>query len=109
MLKKIILKVVRKFDLYKYWVAFREEYYPNSFHKKRREHFTKLLFNPIHCVLILVQIWEIVWRRCLSLKAKVVAIEPQKNCLTFLNKRFKSRAIIIGKGVSSSVGVLKLI
>ena len=106
-MKKYLLIIIRKLDLYKYWVAFREDYYPTSSIKKMRAFYGDFIMPNMLCFDIGANMGNRI-SIFLFLKAKVVAVEPQKSCLKFLNERFTNRAVIISKGVSNKVGVQNL-
>ena len=107
MLKKTLLKIFRKLDLYKYWVGFREDYYPTQDTKKMEDFYRTFIHSGSLCFDIGSNMGSRV-AVFLKLKAKVVAVEPQKSCLRFLHHRFDRKAIVVGKGVSNKTGFQNL-
>jgi FkbM family methyltransferase len=108
MIRSTLLSVTRSIGIYKYWVSFREEYYPTASMRKMTDFYRQFVPAGSLCFDIGANMGNRV-ATFLKLGAKVVALEPQKSCLENLNRRFKNRAIIVGKGVSNKAGFQNLL
>jgi FkbM family methyltransferase len=107
-MKKLILSIIRKFDLYKHWIAFRENYYPTPDMKRKTAFYRQFISPNMLCFDVGANMGNRVVT-FLSLGAKVVALEPQKKCFDYLYQRFKNKAVIIRKGVSDKIGSQQLL
>ncbi len=107
MLKKVLLTISRKLDIYKYWVGFREDHFPTPSMKKMERFYHTFVQPNALCFDIGSNMGNRV-AVFLKLKARVVGVEPQQSCLFYLRQRFKNKAVIVGKGVSNTVGVQDL-
>ncbi|TAE40258.1 MAG: FkbM family methyltransferase [Runella slithyformis] len=105
MIKRTLVKSIQKMGLYKYWVAFREDYYPTADMQRMRIFYAQFVKPDSVCFDIGANMGSRI-AAFRALKAHVVAVEPQKLCVQFLKQRFGKEVKIVAKGVGSQLGWL---
>ncbi len=99
-----LINFLRWIGIYNYLKLFKDKYFENPLQKDHRNRMIKFYSDFIHSGCLCFDIGANYGYRTeafLQIGAKVIAVEPQKQCVKFMKLKFKDRLIILNNGVGS--------
>jgi FkbM family methyltransferase len=111
MIKEIIIKFLKKIDLYDYLMIFKDIYFKNPSEKFNEGKRIKLYSGFINEGDLCFDIGANYGNRTyafLKIGAKVVAVEPQIMLAKYLRRKFKNEIVIVTQALGSNNGYRKM-
>lgn len=99
-----LINFLRWIGIYNYLKFFKDKYFENPLQKEHRNRMIKFYSDFINSGSLCFDIGANYGYRTeafLQIGAKVIAVEPQKQCVKFMKLKFKDRLIILNNGVGS--------